>query len=229
MKTLSVVFAHGAVINTVKRHLFLWKSHTDIVLIVSPNDDPCIIENIDCFTYGKSEKWGTSLIDRQFFAMKLSILYSADFYIFLEYDAILLDKPKLRQEVQGNLFNEHLFINKKYEDIKNGLCFMHFPWVWPSNLLKEFIAQTVLDKNIDSIYPDGWIVQKLIALDFKIHNLFLTEGFSRNSIDNEEAALEAIEGIKNKGFYAIHGIKTDELLQRFLQAKAETISLKSLS
>lgn len=226
MEILAIVFAHGQVLETVNRHLPLWQNCADNILIISPSDDPCIIKEINCLTYGKSERQGTSLIERQLFAMRMSALYNADFYIFLEYDAILLDKPILRPTIQGNLFNENLFINKEYESIEKGLCFMHFPWIWPANLLKEFILHTNHNKDTDSIYPDGWIVQKLVALDFKIHNLLSVEGYSSNTIDTEERALEAINGIKNNGFYAIHGVKTDELLQKLLQARKESISLK---
>lgn len=219
---MTVVFAHGRAKDIVNRHLPLWKNCTDKIIIVSPNDDPCILDNIDCLTYGKSEKWGTSLIERQLFAMRMSALYDADFYVFLEYDAFLLDKPILRPTIQGNLFNQHLFINKEYDSIEKGLCFMHFPWIWPANLLKEFITHTNHNKDTDSKYPDGWIVQKLIALDLKIHNLLFTEGYSMNTIDTEERILEAVDGIKNNGFYAIHGVKTDALLQRLLRTYKES-------
>ena len=107
MKITTTVFAHGGAIETAKRHYPIWKNYSDNILIVSPVDDPCILDNADCLTNSKSQHHGCDALKRQLFGLKSALSYDSDYYVFLEYDAIMLQRPQPRPIIQGNLFNEY--------------------------------------------------------------------------------------------------------------------------
>ena len=107
MKITTTVFAHGGAIETAKRHYPIWKNYSDNILIVSPVDDPCILDNADCLTNSKSQHHGCDALKRQLFGLKSALSYDSYYYVFLEYDAIMLQRPQPRPIIQGNLFNEY--------------------------------------------------------------------------------------------------------------------------
>jgi hypothetical protein len=244
MKTVTtVVFAHGdepehyshirkGGSSAAFRHLPIWLHNTDNLIIVSPIDNPVLIKNINCVTYELRQHHGQFAIRRILFAMELALLmyHNTDYFVFLEYDALMLRRPKDRPQIQGNLFNERFFLNRDEDKMNSGKCFLHFPWIFPNDKLKLFLEKVSLDPNCDTPH-DIWIAQKLMEYDFSIFNLlkidtigrnFELEGFSKNSIDTEEALSEAAFYASN-GAYAFHGVKEEECLSRILQAKIDSI------
>lgn len=226
----TVIFAHGDAIETINRHLPIWKAYTDNLLIVSPKDNPCILQSIDCLSIDKRQHHGPHALKRHLFAMKAALGYNSDFYVFLEYDAIMLKRPEPRTIVQGN-FYEAFYCQDK-DKIKNGKCFIHFPWIFPADKLKEFVDKVVLDPS-EKIAHDIWLIQKLTELNFDVFNLLKTqttpngsgEGYSQNSFDTPQQIENAIYQVKN-GAYALHGIKTKEVLEQILEAAGQQHFLK---
>ena len=188
--------------------------------LAAESNGPCVINNVDCLTYEKSQHHGPSTLKRQLFGMKVSLLYESDIYVFLEYDAFMLQRPKFRPNViQGNLFNEWFFYEKNYEAIKNAECFLHFPWIFPADQLKTFVQDVDLSvvehTRYDKTYCcDVWLLQKLAKHNYDIYNLLGAEGYSRNTITDNNTS-DVIE-LLNKGRYALHGIKTKEILDKIL-------------
>jgi len=224
----TIIFAHGDAIETVNRHLPIWKAYTDNLLIVSPKDNPCILQGIDCLSVDKRQHHGPHTLARHLFAMKAALGYNSDFYVFLEYDAIMLRRPEPRPIIQGNLFNERVFNNKQEEWMRQGHCFLHFPWIFPADKLKEFVDRVELDPNDESV-QDKWLIQKLMDLNMEVHNLLgmtpnsrngIGEGFSQNSFDSPQILENAVHHVKS-GAYALHGIKTKEALERILEAAGQ--------
>lgn len=227
----TVVFAHGDAAETINRHIPIWKSNTDNLLIVSPKDNPCIIEGIDCLSIEKRQHHGPHTLARHLFAMKAALGYNSDFYVFLEYDAIMLKRPEPRPIIQGNLFNERIFFQRQEEWMKKGSCFLHFPWIFPADKLKEFVERVDLSvennpQDHKNYAHDIWIAQKLMKLDFEIHNLLglvpsapngSGEGYSQNSFDTPQSIENVVFQVKN-GAYALHGIKSKEALYKILEA-----------
>ncbi len=230
----TTVFAHGDAIETINRHLPIWKAYTDNLLIVSPKDNPCILNEIDCLSIEKKQHNGPHTLSRHLFAMKAALGYNSDVYVFLEYDAIMLRRPELRPITQGNLFHERFFNRRDEKSIKQGHCYLHFPWIFPADKLKQFVKYVDLSVENDTqdrirYMHDVWITQKLMKLNMEVHNLLgLTlnapngtgEGFSRNSFDTPELVSDAICAVKN-GAYALHGIKTKEVLEKILEAAGQ--------
>ena len=228
MNITTIIFAHGDAIQTINRHLPIWKAYTDNLLIVSPKDNPCILQGIDCLSVDKRQHHGPHTLARHLFAMKAALGYNSDFYVFLEYDALMLKRPEPRPIIQGNLFNERVFFQRQEEWMRKGSCFLHFPWIFPADKLKEFVDRVELDPN-DGIAHDIWIIQKLMDLNMEVHNLLgLTpnspngtgEGYSQNSLDTLKRIENAVYQVKN-GAYALHGIKTKEVLEQILEAAGQ--------
>jgi hypothetical protein len=218
----TVILAHGDAIETIKRHLPIWKAYTDNLLFVSPKDNPLVLEGYDCLSIEKREHHGIHALKRHLFAMKVALNYKSDFYVFLEYDAIMLKRLKPRPIIQGNLFNEKIFLNKDEEAMRQGLCFLHFPWIFPADKLKEFVDKVDLSVENHPSYSkryahDIWLIQKLMKLNFEVFNLLGSEGFSNNSFDTPERLSKAISAVEKKA-YALHGIKTEDVLKQILKA-----------
>jgi len=220
-KITTVIFAHGDAINTVNVHLPIWKSNTDNLLIVSPNNNACIVNGIDCLTYEGRQHHGPLSLKRQMFAMNAAMLYDSDYYVFLEYDALLLKKPKNRNIIQCNVWNEHVLLQKDQTAMDEWKCFLHFPWIFPKKELIEFLKVVTLDEN-DETPQDVWLAQQIMKHDFKIYNLMgvktgVWEGYSRNSFDTVELVNNAIQHVQN-GAYALHGIKTKDVFDKIISA-----------
>ena len=229
MNVTTIIFAHGDAIETINRHLPVWKSYTDNLLIISPKDNPCILQGIDCLSIDKRQHHGPHTLARHLFAMKAALGYNSDFYVFLEYDALMLKRPEPRPIIQGNLFNERVFFERQEEFMRKGSCFLHFPWIFPADKLKEFVDRVELDPN-DGVAHDIWLIQKLMDLNMDVHNLLgLTpnspngtgEGYSQNSLDTPQRIENAVYQVKS-GAYALHGIKTEEALEQILEAANQT-------
>jgi len=233
MKVATIVFAHGDALNVVNRHLPIWRASTDELLIVSPKDNPCVIEGTDCLTHSARQHHGPHALRRQLFAMKAALGYEADQYVFIEYDAFMLRRPEPREEIQGNLFNSHVFYNREEKPMREGKCFLHFPWIFPAKKLQEFVSRVFLDPE-DGIAHDVWMAQRLMELNFPIHNLLgltaatpngVGEGYSQNSFDTPERISNAVYQVK-QGAYALHGIKTREALHSILRASGKLNLIK---
>jgi hypothetical protein len=226
MNITTVVFAHGDALDTVRRHLPIWKSYTDNLIIVSPHDNPCIVSGISCITYEGRQHHGQLSLKRQLFAMRAATLYDSEYYVFLEYDAILLRRPDYRKVIQGNLWNEKYFLETDVQKLDAGKCFLHFPWIFPKKELLKFLKVIVLDSD-DETPQDIWLLRKLSQHKFKVHNLmgFTSDkwnGYSVNSINTSKHINEVVDFIKNYGTYAIHGVKTPEVLNLILRASNKT-------
>ena len=228
MKVATIIFTYGKAEEVVKRHLPIWKEYTDELMIVSPTNDPCIIENIDCLTHSKSQKLGKYSLSRHMFGLIAALGYNANQYVFIEYDGFMLKRPEPRPIIQGNLFNERLFFERQEEWMRQGHCFLHFPWIFPADKLKEFVDRVELDPNDESV-QDKWLIQKLMDLNMEVHNLLgmtpnsrngIGEGFSQNSFDSPQILENAVHHVKS-GAYALHGIKTKEALERILEAAGQ--------
>lgn len=216
-------------LNTTIRHIPIWLENTDNLVIVSPNDNPCVIKGINCVTFETRQHHGQFALRRQLFAMELGLMMykNTDQFVFLEYDALMLKRPQNRPIIQGNLFNERIFLNRQEDWMAKGACFLHYPWIFPFDKLKLFLEKVTLDADCHTAH-DIWIAQKLMKYNFEIHNLLglvpsapngTGEGYSQNSLDTEERISNAVFQVKN-GAYAIHGVKTEECLIEILKAKA---------
>jgi len=228
MTTTTAVIAHGDVIQTVFRHLPIWLKYSDNLLIISPQDNPCIINNVDCRVFENRSHFGLSSIKRQLFAMISALDYGSDYYVFLEYDAIMLSQPKQRNIFQG-LWKKGQEINKETgENIKKN--WIHYPWIFPHDVLKKFVEEATDQtehssaSELGNIMQDIWIYDQLKFLKMDIFNLYQpnpliesSEGFSRNTIELNDEIEQAINCIKNGG-YAFHGIKTENVLRKILDA-----------
>jgi hypothetical protein len=102
----TVVFAHGDAIETVYRHLPIWKKYTDNLLIVSPIDNQVFIPGEDCLCVEKRQHHGNYALRRILFTMKMVLAYASDVYVFLEYDALLLKRPVARPIILSSNFKK---------------------------------------------------------------------------------------------------------------------------
>ena len=99
--------------------------------------------------------------------------------------------------------------------MSQGFCFLHFPWIFPSKILK-FFTESVEVKEDDYPVTDGWMAQKIMDLNLEIHNTHYGEAYSQNTIEPKHFD-ELSMAIQN-GAYAIHGIKEQKTLDIVMQS-----------
>lgn len=219
MNISTTIFSYGGGLEISKRHLSIWKKYTDNLMIISPEDSPCILQNVECITYEKSNKFGLPMLKRQLFGMKNSLKYESDYHIFIEYDGIMLSKPKERNIIQANIFND----GGKEE--YSSIYFHHFPWIFSQKILKDFCEKATFEPFNKGLV-DRWLAGQLDKIKLDIFNLKSTnEGFSKNTIEPEHES-DLYKAINN-GAYAIHGIKNERILNEILRQRENYLNSRT--
>lgn len=211
----TTVFSYAGGTDVVKRHLPLWQAHSDFVILVYPEDDPSLVEGVEMVAFGKSNKYGTECLRRQLAGMRYALRHTVGYYVFLEYDAFLLQRPQFRQGIQANVFytQEHDF---------NAPRFYHFPWIFDSASLHRFVSTATLEP-FEKGFVDRWIAAQTIRMNIPWFDLIAAqEGYSRNTIRLSQEIQDAI-ALARRGAYAFHGVKRLDVLEQILSAytKAE--------
>lgn len=206
----TTVFSYQGGTEIVKRHLPLWQLHSDFVILVYPEDSPSVVEGVEMIAFGKSNKYGNECLKRQLNGMRYALHRAADYYVFLEYDAFLLQRPRPRVGIQANVFYsmEYAF---------HAPRFYHFPWIFDAAALQYFVDRATCEP-FEKGFVDRWVAAQTIAMDLAWFDLAAAkEGYSRNTIRSSQEIQEAV-GLAKRGAYAFHGIKTPELLNQILAA-----------
>lgn len=213
MRVATTIFTFGGGRQITGRHLPIWRKHSDSVLLVFPEDDPCEIQGVDTIRHEVSNKFGLPCLKRQLFGMQESLRYDADYYVFTEYDGFMLKRPEPRKGVQANLFPDH---GSDYR----AEYFAHFPWIFQAEVLREFCDRATLEP-FENGFVDRWLAAQLTKLKLPVCNLQESgEGYSRNSIESRGETRELLGKIRD-GAYALHGIKDEFLLYKVLEAASQ--------
>lgn len=210
MTVSTIIFSYGGGLEVSKRHLPIWKENTDNLLIISPENSPCILPGTNNILYEKSNQYGMPMLKRQLFGMKKALDFNSDFYIFTEYDGIMLSRPKKGELIQTNTHydNRGVFLSKHFH---------HFPWIFPHKVLKEFCGKATFEP-FEKGFVDRWLACQLDKMDFSFINMQkIKEGFSTNTIKKEHEN-EVCDLVLN-GVYAIHGIKNESILNEILKRR----------
>jgi len=210
MKVCTTVFGYGGGQAIVSRHLPLWKAVSDEVILVYPEDSPNQGSGVHHFPTGRSNKYGQECLSRQLAGMQHALEAEADYYVFLEYDAFLLDRPRPRVGVQANIYpnRDSRFVGPGY---------FHFPWIFDAATLRAFAAQATFEP-FEMGFVDRWLQGQIAAMSIPTHDLRkLHEGFSRNTLRSRYQRRFAVE-LARRGGYAFHGVKDAALLRRIRRA-----------
>jgi hypothetical protein len=215
MRIATIIFTFGGGREITQRHLPIWRAHTDELLLVFPYDDPCVLPDVDLIAHEVSNKYGMPCLRRQFFGMKSALRYKADYYVFIEYDGFLLRRPEPRDSVQANVF-----LHKSGEGGYAASFCPHFPWVFPAAHLEKFVAEANF-APFERGFVDRWLAAQMERIGIPYHGFQQCgEGYSRNTIQYDEERAAVLECVRNGG-YAIHGVKTAELLKDILDAAGQ--------
>jgi len=207
-KVLTTVFCYAGGAEIIRRHLVLWRRHSDHVLLVFPEDSFASFPDVYLFAHGPSQKYGEHCLDRQLAGMRAALAIKADQYVFVEYDAVLFDRPKQRTGIQANTFPtaEPEFASDH---------FFHFPWIFDRATLEKFVTEAML-RPFEKGFVDRWLAAQGDMIGIPWFDLAAAgEGFSRNTIQTPEEEREALALVENGG-YAIHGIKSARLLNQLV-------------
>jgi hypothetical protein len=219
MRVCTTVFGYQGGQEIINRHLPVWRSVSDEILLVYPEDSRNHAEGVHHLATGPSCKYGDACLERQLHGMRHSLNFAADYYVFLEYDALLLRRPQPRQGVQANVFKNRRRGYKGY--FFTGKSYFHFPWIFDAESLRKFADRASLEPK-EHGFVDRWLQCQVAPLGIPVHDLGrLREGFSRNTIRGWWDTRRAL-WLARRGAYAFHGIKNAGLLQRLLDASAKS-------
>lgn len=211
MKVCTTVFGYAGGQKIIDRHLPVWKSVSDEVILVYPEDSPNRGKGVRHFPTGRSNKYGEECLKRQLAGMRHSLEVGADYYVFVEYDAFLLARPVARKGIQANVFPNR-------DPAYQGPGYFHFPWIFDADTLRAFAAGATLEP-FERGFVDRWLQGQVSALGIEVHNLRkLREGFSRNTLRTRGQRRFAVE-LARRGGYALHGVKDAALLHKILAAR----------
>ena len=203
MTVTTIIYSYKGGQEITERHLPIYRENTDNLMIISPTDSPCILPNTDCETYEESNMFGKPMLKRQLFGMKRALDIKSDYYVFIEYDGIMLSRPVERDIIQANTFYDSSMVF-------SSVYYHHFPWIFPRKVLEEFCERVSLEP-FNKGFVDRWLAVQLDIMNMKVfHLLESSEGFSRNTIEPQDIQ-QLIKAVSH-GAYAIHGIKTEAVL-----------------
>jgi len=210
-KVLTTVFCYAGGAEIIRRHLPIWRKHSDRVLLVFPEDSFVSFPDVYLFAHGPSQKYGAHCLDRQLEGMRAALAIDAEQYVFVEYDAVMLERPRQRPGIQANTF-------PTAEPDFAADHFFHFPWIFDRQSLDRFVAAATLEP-FEKGFVDRWLAAQADRIGIEWFDLAAAgEGFSRNTIqtpEEEKAALDLVAA----GGYAIHGVKSARLLQQILEKR----------
>lgn len=163
--------------------------------------------------FGKSNKSGSECLKRQLNGMRYALRHEADYYVFLEYDAFLLRRPRPRPGIQANVFYT-------MEPEFHAPRFYHFPWIFDAASLRRFVDSATFEP-FEKGFVDRWLAAQTGSMDMDWFDLAAAgEGYSRNTIQSSQEIREAV-ALAKQGAYAFHGVKTPELFRQILNASAQ--------
>lgn len=207
-----IILAHGAASDCVERHIPNWQAAFSEIIIISPYDDPvpgsCMI--------GDSCRTGRGIMERILFAAVMASRFKAA--AILEYDALIFQRLEEWDIVPGEMLCSVRFLND--DDQFSAETYSHCPWVATGEDWWRIVG-TGADAQGGN--PDRWLAQACELSGVK--QLGTIESYSTDRDWPEERILEAIEA-KRSGATFIHGVKSEEVLQRIMQAKTELTPAK---
>ena len=214
---LCIVLAHGGAVETVKRHLPIWQSLHDQVIVCSPADDPIQLPKLWGFVNGKSSRYATDTNLRTREAMRLASFLKPHTLTFCEYDALLWRWPSEHiahmepDFVMGSVFQS---ADPKFK----GKFYIHSPIIFgPLAIDKVLAAMDQLPDDAEFGFGDryfGLAVEKAKIPVVNGHDLGLS--YSQNHIEGQHVA-RAIEVIRSGACFS-HGIKDQRIFSLLSEA-----------
>lgn len=208
MKTLLTILSHGKADATLSRHWLYYVTTGCDLLVSSPVDDR---SNVGIgFACGYSEHHGRNTVMRYYETFRHVSKLDYDYFIFIEYDCILLGPPKFTPK--PGTISTHTFYDNTPKGFR-GHHFFHCPWYFDAATLEKFLeegAKLIARNEFELGFPDRWIgyVCEQGGIGFN----HIRNSYSQNTIDMPYMIQEAREAVAN-GAWAIHGIKTKEQLE----------------
>jgi len=212
-----MVLAHGGAVETVKRHLPIWRACHDQVIICSPADDPCFLPNQWGFVNGKSSRYATDTNLRTREAMRLASELHPHTLTFCEYDALLWRWPKSELPMMGpdgamgSMFTS---ADPKFK----GKFYVHSPIIFgPKAIGRVVAAMDKLPPDAEYGFGDRYFGLAIETAGVKVldgHDYGLS--YSQNHIEGQHVA-RAMEVIGDGGCFS-HGIKDKRIFELLSQA-----------
>lgn len=222
-----MVLAHGAAIDTVRRHLPIWREFHDRVIICSPADDPVQLPDVWGFVTGRSSRYAAETNVRTLRAMLLASELRPNFLTFCEYDALLWRWPEelVHSLAAKNGFEKgwvaaSLFHN---DDAKfKGSFYLHSPIIFSREAIPRVAVEMAnLPRDAEHGFGDryfGLAVENSGIPVMNGHDCGLS--YSQNHIQRHH--WEDAKNVISAGGCFSHGIKDTDTLRVLLAASRKS-------
>ena len=210
--TILLVFGYGGAQAMFDRHLpYFLRGEADI-MVVSPSDSPLAVPaNVMGFTWGVSQHYGHSLMERHERAISAAIGMGYETICCIEADSIVL--KEIPNPSTGNGIDCFLFNNDPASGFK-AKQYMHWPWLMSRDTavcLATSLRWALKRGEIEQGFPD-----RMAAFAAEFVNIPLIHSpnlsYSQNRLDTPQKMQEARMAIAN-GAVCIHGLKTAQELE----------------
>lgn len=221
MKVSTIVFAHAGEAALARRHLPLWRAHTDDLLLITPTDAPLALDGVRTIPHGLNVEFGEEALRRVIFGFQTALETPADIHVFLKADSFLISRPRARAGFQTNA----------HADQSAGeyttRWSLDFPWIVDAGALRQLADKATLEP-FESGHPDRWIAAQLARLELTSTCLqFSNEGFSRAPIRSWWECVRAVS-LAAFGAYSFGGVRSTTLGDAILEAARSRRELASI-
>lgn len=207
-----VVLAHGKAKETVLRHLPIWKSITEDVMITSPMDDRLAIPGEDCRFFGKSARYDRETNIRTLWAMQQGALANPKHLIFCEYDALLWRWPEVKAGQWDVMASKFTSADPKFK----GSFYLHSPIIFGrSGYLRTIEAMKNLPLDAEYGFGDRYFG---LAVETAKVNVLDGHALGLSYSQNEIAGVfvdQCADAVANGACFT-HGVKEHFVLTRIL-------------
>lgn len=212
---ITIVMTHSEAIETVKRHIELWKKNSEEIIFISPVDSPMTetgiisgyIENL----IGKAEHHGELSAQRIEQIFEYALMKDFDYLILTEYDAFFTEKIPDYLLPDDNSVTAIKYRQNKPIKFK-GRYYLHYPMIFTKKSLSKTYQKLSTIKTNDRYYSDRFIGMAVDLAQLQVKDLLsYKKGFSKNTILPEHYP-QLRQAVK-EGAIAFHGVKTEECLK----------------
>lgn len=194
-----------------RRNLPLYRDFFEEVVILCPYGKQPHVWGITAHECGGDAHSGEITANRVMNGMIYAAGKDYDQYVFLEYDAVLLKEPPAFEGMQCNKFWDG---NEKRWGVD---YYLHYPWIFSKGAMIK-LKEVLSVEPVCEGYADRWIAPQIKKAGIEVRNLLDSgDGYSYNTIEKQHEGSFAMA--LEKGVWAIHGVKRDEVIDMCYEYK----------
>lgn len=212
--TLVVVQAFAPYADMVRMNMPYWKHHGCPVIISSPRDSFCFVENAVCVRHGEEGHAGPKSLDRWREILEWMLVQPQKYFLMHESDSICLDPaiPRYCYKQPDVLWSNEMAENGN-PPTQQFYCVA--PWFLSKDTIKKLLGASKHSPDRPPFHGDRWVGQ-MAEVSGAPHSLW-TPGIGCGTLRPGPELRQVCAAVR-AGVVMVHGVKTKEVLDTLLRA-----------